>query len=173
MHELSKHNINVPNQVLQRAISMPMDNPQLAKSYPTVRSALMFNPFGTPEYKKAEAERRRAAEKLAAAAAKEAAKLANKIQRRKPPTPLPVIEEEKPIEIPMAPKVADPFAALRAIVKARADARKFELEQQLKQSQELSLSQEQPLTAGSETKVPVAASIEQKLSDLSVTTGKV
>jgi hypothetical protein len=39
----------------------------------------MFNPFGTPEYKKAEAERRRAAEKLAAAAAKEAAKLANKI----------------------------------------------------------------------------------------------
>ena len=34
--------------------------------------------------------------------------------------------------IPMAPKVADPFAALRAIVKARADARKLELEQQLK-----------------------------------------
>ena len=50
---------------------MPMDNPQLAKHYPTVRSALMFNPYGTPEYKKAEAERKRAADKAAALAAKE------------------------------------------------------------------------------------------------------
>lgn len=134
MHELSKHQINVPNQVLQRAIVMPMDNQQLAKSYPTVRSALMFNPYGTPEYKKAEAERRRAAEKIAAAAAKEAAKLANKRKKKKPPTPLPVIEEEKPEPIPT--RVADPFAALRALVQAKAAERKAELEAKKREEEE-------------------------------------
>ncbi len=38
MHELSKHNINVPNAVLQRAIVMPKDNPKPAIKYPSVRS---------------------------------------------------------------------------------------------------------------------------------------
>jgi hypothetical protein len=57
---------------------MPKDNPQLAKAYPTVRSALMFNPYGTPEYKRTETERRKVADKAAYIAAKEAAKIALK-----------------------------------------------------------------------------------------------
>lgn len=77
---------------------MPKDNPQLAKSYPSVRSALMFNPYGTPDYKRAEAERAKAAYKAAIAAKKEAAKLDQKKKKKKPATPLPVIEEETPPE---------------------------------------------------------------------------
>ena len=100
---------------------MPKDNPQLAKSYPTVRSALMFNPYGTPDYKRAETERRKATDKAASQAAKEAAKLALKKKKLKPPTPLPVIYEE------VSPK-ADPFAALRAVVTKMASERKSEIE---------------------------------------------
>jgi len=53
---------------------MPKDSSKPAGVYPTVRSSLMFNPFGTPEYKKMEADKRREAEKAAAAARKLAAK---------------------------------------------------------------------------------------------------
>ena len=44
MHELSKHELNVPNKVLQRAIFMPKDM-RAAESYPSVRSSLASNPF--------------------------------------------------------------------------------------------------------------------------------
>jgi hypothetical protein len=81
----------------------------------------MFNPFGTAEAKKAEAERRRAREK--AEALKQAVLEKERMlkRRQKPPTPppMPVIEEEKPPEKPK--KAADPFAALRGLVKAQKE----------------------------------------------------
>jgi hypothetical protein len=81
MHVLSKHQINVPNKVLQNAIVMPKDRQEAADSYPSVASSLFHNPFGTPEYKKAQAIRLRNEAKLAKAqsqAAKKSQKKAGK-----------------------------------------------------------------------------------------------
>jgi hypothetical protein len=66
----------------------------------------MFNPFGTAEYKKLEADKRKAAELQAAQAKKLADKKKKALRRLKPVTPLPVIIEEPeplPQRIPTPP----------------------------------------------------------------------
>ena len=48
---------------------MPKDRDENCESYPSVRDSLVHNPFGTPAYKKMEAQRRKEEAKLAKAAA--------------------------------------------------------------------------------------------------------
>ena len=82
MSVLSQKQVNIPNQVLQRAIVMPKDLDPNLTTHPTVRSQLLHNPFGTPQYKAAEAARKKeeAREKLLKEL--EAAKVASKKKKK-------------------------------------------------------------------------------------------
>jgi len=62
---------------------MPKDKEQNAGSYPSVRSTLMHNPYGTAEYKRLEAARKKAEAAAKVAAAKAAKKAEMKVGKKK------------------------------------------------------------------------------------------
>ena len=59
MNVLAKNQLNVSNKTLQRAILMPKDKEENSEYYPKVRDSLFHNPYGTVEYKKEEAARKK------------------------------------------------------------------------------------------------------------------